>query len=422
MLRARGLFSTAVFAFFCSFVCSVSGSSAFTYQGKLNRDGNPVDGLFDLTFTLHDHGLKGKQVSEAIFAGGVEVVRGYFTVELDFGYDPGNFNGLERYLGIAVKRTGSKEPTVSLFPRQKLSPAPHAGRAQSADRLKPLNYMPDYIVRVDIDGADSQYFHHFNWIGSTTQIVLYRNGGENIERKLPGRTETPILELRRFASENPYMWGWVEQVIEGEFFRKDLDVLLLDREGAVVDWWRLFGAWCSMVCYETDELLKTVVERTRITADRIERVNVETGMRPDQWYPGPPAVVALPLTVEISGNTVKLYDEMTSVGWDIQVVTYQSGEDQWVQKVPGVPRALNVIFARDVVNPDVPLREWRQNIEDGNFDRRSGLIFMRNASGHEVFRLSTIGGWAAELGTQYDPGKNRLEEVLKMACDTVYRQ
>jgi hypothetical protein len=118
---ALGLTSTAL----------AQGTTAFTYQGRLNDGTNPATGLYDLKFTLYDAasigGIVPGTVPVVIPAAGV--TNGAFTVALNFG--PTAFTGAARWLDIAVRTNGALT-FVTLTPRQWLTPTPYALYAPSA--------------------------------------------------------------------------------------------------------------------------------------------------------------------------------------------------------------------------------------------------------------------------------------------------
>ncbi len=103
--------------------------SSFTYQGRLDADGSPVNDDVDLRFTLWDAEVGGSQVGPGVAIDAVAVVDGVFTVELDF--TPLAFTGDARWLEITVASpTGG--PFVTLTPRQPLIAAPYAQTATTA--------------------------------------------------------------------------------------------------------------------------------------------------------------------------------------------------------------------------------------------------------------------------------------------------
>lgn len=100
--------------------------SAFTYQGSLKQNGQPVNGTADLQFTLFDAEAGGSQSSATLAFNGVQVTDGLFTVQLDFG--PSAFTGDARWvqIDVASPSNGGVGPYAGLSPRQSLSATPYA--------------------------------------------------------------------------------------------------------------------------------------------------------------------------------------------------------------------------------------------------------------------------------------------------------
>ena len=75
--------------------------TAFTYQGSLESNGSPANGVYDLQFTLFDAAQNGNRLGSPLTNSAVTVNNGLFTTTLDFG--PGVFNGSSCWLGIGVR-------------------------------------------------------------------------------------------------------------------------------------------------------------------------------------------------------------------------------------------------------------------------------------------------------------------------------
>lgn len=105
-------------------------TSAFTYQGRLNDNGTPANGNYDLQFALKDAASAGNTVSTPITVAPVAASNGVFTVTLDFTASA--FTGAARWLEIGVRTNGSGSPYTTLTPRQPITSTPYAVRAISA--------------------------------------------------------------------------------------------------------------------------------------------------------------------------------------------------------------------------------------------------------------------------------------------------
>jgi hypothetical protein len=108
-----------------------SMGTAFTYQGRLMDGNTPADGLYDLQFKLYNHPTGGTQQDGTIDINSLDIIDGYFTVELDFGVV---FDGGARWLEIGVRPGASPvhERYTILSPRQELAPTPYALYAKTA--------------------------------------------------------------------------------------------------------------------------------------------------------------------------------------------------------------------------------------------------------------------------------------------------
>ena len=96
--------------------------TAFTYQGRLDRAGQPYTGTCDFQFRLWDAETEGGQIGDTNSLTSYPITNGLFTVKLDF--DTGAFNGDARWLEVSVQCPGDALPTT--FTRQELTAAPYA--------------------------------------------------------------------------------------------------------------------------------------------------------------------------------------------------------------------------------------------------------------------------------------------------------
>ncbi len=87
----------------------------FTYQGRLERNGQLLDGTANLRFSLWDAASGGTQLGSPIVEDAYPVSGGLFTITLAF---PGAFAGEQRYLEVSVDGT--------VLPRQPIATAPVA--------------------------------------------------------------------------------------------------------------------------------------------------------------------------------------------------------------------------------------------------------------------------------------------------------
>ena len=101
--------------------------TAFTYQGRLNRDGSPANGIYDLAFTLYNNSNNsnpGDLLAGPVTNRAVAVTNGLFTTLVDFG--PGVFTGAASWLEVAVSADALTNGFTPLTPRQPIAATPYA--------------------------------------------------------------------------------------------------------------------------------------------------------------------------------------------------------------------------------------------------------------------------------------------------------
>ena len=118
-----------LFIWLASGLSALAQPSAFTYQGRLEVNGVPANGLYDFGFGIWNAATGGVQVAGVSFITGVPVSNGLFTVAVDFG--AGLFTGTDLWLQI-LARPNNSGGYNSLTPRQRFTSAPYAIHAATA--------------------------------------------------------------------------------------------------------------------------------------------------------------------------------------------------------------------------------------------------------------------------------------------------
>ena len=106
--------------------------TAFSYQGRLNDNGSPANGLYDVRFMVWDAATNGNLVAGPLTNSATGVTNGLFAVMLDFGN--GVFTGPARWLQLDVRTNGNGAFTT-LLPFQQILPTPYAIMANTASNL-----------------------------------------------------------------------------------------------------------------------------------------------------------------------------------------------------------------------------------------------------------------------------------------------
>jgi hypothetical protein len=104
--------------------------TAFTYQGKLNDNGQPASGVYDFVFALYNSPTNEVPIYSGVLNDDVAVTNGLFTTEIDFGADL--FTGEALWLGVGVRPGDETGDVTQLSPRHSLSATPYAHFARRA--------------------------------------------------------------------------------------------------------------------------------------------------------------------------------------------------------------------------------------------------------------------------------------------------
>ncbi len=158
------LFALGVTLSFAKVSKAVPSGTAFTYQGHLYDNNDVANDLYDFQFKLYDANSGSSQIGSDVNKPDVDVIDGYFTVELDFSSSA--FDGDARWLEIGV-RAGELEDSNSytpLLPRQQVRPTPYALYAKLAGGLDNSNFW-------DLSG-NSGTSSSTNFLGTIDDVAL----------------------------------------------------------------------------------------------------------------------------------------------------------------------------------------------------------------------------------------------------------
>jgi phage tail-like protein len=122
---------------------------------------------------------------------------------------------------------------------------------EAADKAPqtPVNTDPfrNYNFKLDIMGITEGHFTECSSIGMKVQALRYREGGvQQVERRLPGRTEYTDITLRFGMTASDKLWRWFSKVAAGKLERKNISIILIGDDGTTeVMRWNLLNAWPS---------------------------------------------------------------------------------------------------------------------------------------------------------------------------------
>ena len=94
--------------------------------------------------------------------------------------------------------------------------------------VKPDPYR-NYNFLVEIDGIAQASFRECSGLDATTEIIEYREGGDNTTvRKMPGKTTYSDVTLRWGLTDSAELWQWRQGVVDGKPERKNGSIVVFD--------------------------------------------------------------------------------------------------------------------------------------------------------------------------------------------------
>jgi phage tail-like protein len=140
-----------------------------------------------------------------------------------------------------------------------------------------------------------------------------------------------------------------------------------------------------------------------------------TGSRPDPY-------ASFNFTVEIDGvGTVAGFAEVGGLTTETSIIEYRTGaEDNTVRKLPGLKKFTNITLKRGYTT-DKTLWEWRKLVLNGQTQRQSGSITLKDESGRDALRWNFRDGWPCKWeGPAFNAKSNDVAiEMMEIAVEHI---
>jgi len=97
--------------------------------------------------------------------------------------------------------------------------------------------------RVEIDGIQQAGFLECTGLGSSIEVLQTHEGTDTTIRKIPGKTTYPNVKLTWAAAADLHLYNWYKEAANGNIFRKNISVILINAEGDDEARWNITHAW-----------------------------------------------------------------------------------------------------------------------------------------------------------------------------------
>lgn len=104
-----------------------------------------------------------------------------------------------------------------------------------------------FNFRLEINGIVKAGFSEVTGLNAESNVIEYREGVDPIyARKLPGLIKFGNVTLKRGVTQDPEMFNFFKNVVDGDIQRDDsMSIVLLDEKRQEAARWNLRNAWPS---------------------------------------------------------------------------------------------------------------------------------------------------------------------------------
>jgi len=157
----------------------------------------------------------------------------------------------------------------------KTPPGPPDAPAASASGKSKGDYLPAHTFKIEIDGVISGGFKEISGLESEVEVAEYKDGSDPITRKRPGRTtySNIIMKLDATDPATREVVAWYNQEAAGKGVRKNMSIIVFNRDDKEVARYNLFEAWpCRWKAPELNSHSDTfIIEEIEFVVEKVER-------------------------------------------------------------------------------------------------------------------------------------------------------
>jgi phage tail-like protein len=145
----------------------------------------------------------------------------------------------------------------------------------------PRSFHKKFKFLLEIDGFAYTGFQKCSELSAEIAKIEYHEGGALIPDKSPGRITVADVTIERAATEDGDMWNWFnetanmtsQQGLKSPLFKRDGDMMQLDRDGTELRGWTTTGNWTTKFVAGAwdNEADENVIESLVLTMDTFDK-------------------------------------------------------------------------------------------------------------------------------------------------------
>lgn len=138
---------------------------------------------------------------------------------------------------------------------------------------RPHDHLVACKFKVEINGVTVGAFSSVDGIESKTDVIIFHDGSDLLQRKRPGRTTYSNIVLKRGFVNTDELWKWYKKVIDGKVERKSGSIIVCADDMTEIFRYNFFEAWpCRWKSLELEGgSAEGLVEELEIAVEKIER-------------------------------------------------------------------------------------------------------------------------------------------------------
>jgi phage tail-like protein len=138
---------------------------------------------------------------------------------------------------------------------------------------KEYNTLGSHRFHIEIDGVIQGGFKSMSGLGSKSDIIEYKLGGDRSVRRKPGRVSFNNIVLEKGYTTGKELFDWRKSILEGEDDRKDGSIVVLNDDGSEASRWDFFRAW--PITWDGPALTagaaETAIEKVKLAVEWVEQ-------------------------------------------------------------------------------------------------------------------------------------------------------